>query len=142
MSLQPLLNPIELVSMSSRDVQMFRRLQVSANFLLGNRNKLTELHDQWFDRIKPLKSIQISSSAKNPLNWSCDEVVKFVSQINNCSTIATIFAEHEIDGLAFLQLRQNDMIDIMGLSLGSAIKISNHIVALQEECNTNYIQYG
>lgn len=140
-SLQPTLNPTELAAMSSKDVEIFRRLQASANFLLENRKALSELRDQWIDRLKPLRPVQIMAAEKNPMNWNRDEVATFVSQLPNCSMLGTTFAEHDIDGLALLSLRQSDMIDIMGLSMGSAIKVFNRIVLLREECNTHYIRY-
>lgn len=59
-SLQPTLNPAELAAMSSKDVEIFRRLQVSTNFLLENRKVLSELRDQWIDRIKPLQPVYVS----------------------------------------------------------------------------------
>lgn len=140
-SIQPTLNPAELAAMSSKDVEIFRRLQVSTNFILGNRKILSEIRDQWIDRIKPLRPVQLLSSAKNPLNWNTEEVANFISQLPNCSMIGATFIEHDIDGIALLSLQQNDMIDIMGLSVGSAIKIFNRIVLLREECNAHYIRY-
>lgn len=139
-SLQPFLNPVELVAMSSKDVEMFRRLQASSSFLLDNRSQMTRLHDQWSDRV-PLQHVQVSASSKNPLHWNAEEVAAFVAEIKHCDTLDQVFVEHEIDGLAFLSLRQSDMIDVMGLSVGVAIKIYNRIVALREECNANYIIY-
>lgn len=141
LSLQPLLNPTELASMLPKDVEMFRRLQVSTKFLLENADTLSQQHNKWLNRIKPLATVQISASMKNPLNWTIDEVASFVSGLPNCAMLGSVFIEHEIDGLAFLSLRQSDLIDIMGLSLGSAIKIFNRIMYLREECNTKYIQY-
>lgn len=140
-SLQKTLNPAELAAMSSKDVEIFRRLQVSAQFLLENRKALSELRDQWIDRVKPLRPVQVLAAAKNPLNWSKEEVATFVSELPNCSMLGTTFLENDIDGLAFLSLRQSDMTDIMGLTIGSAIKVFNRIVLLREECNTHYIRY-
>lgn len=140
-SLQPTLNPTELAAMSSKDVEIFRRLQVSANFLLENQKFIAEVRDRWIERMKPLRPVQVLAAAKNPLNWTTEEVAAFVSQLPNCSMLGTTFSEHEIDGVAFLSLRQDDMVDIMGLSIGSAIKVFNRIVFLREECNAHYIRY-
>lgn len=140
-SLQPLLNPTELANMLPKDVEMFRRLQVSTKFLLENVDALSQQHNKWLSQIKPLTNVKTSASLKNPLNWTTEEVSTFVSNLPNCSMLGQTFVEHEIDGLAFLSLRQADLIDIMGLSLGSAIKIFNRIIYLREECNTHYIQY-
>lgn len=140
-SLQPTLNPAELAAMSSKDVEIFRRLQVSTNFILANRKVLAEIREQWIERLKPLRPVQLMAAAKNPLNWTTEEVADFVSQLPNCSSLRPTFIEHDIDGLAFLSLRESDMIDIMGLSVGSAMKIFNRIVFLREECNAHYIRY-
>lgn len=142
LSLHPLLNPTELANMSPKDVEMFRRLQVSTKFLLENSEALSQQHNKWLDKIQPMTSVKIAASAKNPLNWTAEEVSTFVSNLPNCSALGSTFAEHEIDGLAFLSLRQNDLTNIMGLSLGSAIKIFNRIIYLREECNTHYIHYN
>lgn len=140
-SLQKTLNPAELASMSSKDVEIFRRLQVSANFLLENRKTLSDLHDKWIDRLQPLRPVQVLAAAKNPLNWSKEQVASFVSQLPNCASIGPKFIEHDIDGVGFLSLRQSDMVDIMELSMGAAIKVFNRIMLLREECNTQYIRY-
>lgn len=140
-SLQPMLNPIELATMSPQRAELFHRLQVSAKFLLKNVDSLSQLRDHWLNKMEPLQPIQMSTSIKNPLNWSADEVANFVSQLPNCSMIGQVFIQHDIDGIAFLSLRQNDMVDIMGLSLGTAIKVFNRILFLREECNAHYIQY-
>lgn len=116
-------------------------MQVSSQFLLENHKVLSELREQWIDRLKPLRPVQVLVAAKNPLNWTKEEVAAFVSQLPNCSLLGSTFLENEIDGLAFLSLRQSDMIDIMGLTMGSAIKVFNRIVLLREECNTHYIRY-
>lgn len=140
-SLQKTLNPAELAAMSRKDVEIFRRLQVSAQFLLENHKTLSELRNQWIDRLKPLRPVKVLAASKNPMNWSKEEVASFVSALPNCSLLGTTFLENDIDGLAFLSLRQSDMIDIMGLTVGSAIKVFNRIVLLREECNTHYIRY-
>lgn len=70
-----------------------------------------------------------------------EEVANFVAQLPNSTDLARVFVDHEIDGLAFLALRQNDMTNYMGLSLGAAIKVFNRIVWLRGECNAKYIKY-
>lgn len=141
LSLQPVLNPVELAVMSPKDVELFRRLQVSTNFLMDNIGAMSEAHQKWMRNLEPSKSMKISVASENPLHWSVEKVAEFVSGLPNCSEIGVTFVEHEIDGLALLSLRQDDMIDVMGLSLGMAIKVFNRIGFLREECNAKYIQY-
>lgn len=128
--------------MTPQEVEMYRRLQVNSRQLLENTGNLSILRDKWLEKVQPVKPIEISDNMKNPLNWTIEEVTKFVSRIPNCSQIDAIFAEHEIDGLAFLQLRKNDLMTRMGLSLGVAVKIFHHIQFLREECNAKFIQYN
>lgn len=141
LSLQPVLNPVELAAMAPKDIELYRRLQVSANFLMDNIGSMSEAHQKWMQNLEPSKSMKISVASENPLQWSVEKVAEFVSGLPNCSEIGVTFVEHEIDGLAFLSLRQDDMIDVMGLSLGMAIKVFNRISFLREECNAKYIQY-
>lgn len=141
LSLSPALNPVELATLAPKDVELYRRLQVSSNFLMDNLSSMSEVHQRWMQNLEPSKSMKISIAAENPLKWSVEKVAEFVSDLPNCSGIGAIFVEHEIDGLALLSLRQDDMINVMGLSLGVAIKIFNRICFLREECNAKYIQY-
>lgn len=141
-SLKPLLNPAELAGMLPKDVEMFRRLQVSSKFLLDNSKLLGRLHDKWQARLQCQAMVRLSAADKNPLNWTIDEVSEFVSQLPNCSMLGPVFVEHGIDGMAFLSLRKMDMMNIMGLSTGSTIKVFNRIIYLREECNAHYIDYN
>lgn len=140
-SLKPLLNPAELAGMLPKDVEMFRRLQVSSKFLLENAKMLGRLHEKWQSKLQGQTMVRSSAATKNPLNWSIEEVSEFVSQLPNCSMLGSIFVEHGIDGMAFLSLRKSDMMNIMGLSTGSTIKVFNRIIQLREECNAHYINY-
>lgn len=140
-SLQPFLNPTELAALSPKEIELFRRLQVSAKFLMDNRKTLEKPHQQWVERVQPTRNVEISAAKNNPLNWDKNEVAEFVMREEHCSMLGEIFIEHEIDGLAFLSLRQDDLIDRMKISLGNAIKIFNRIILLREECNVHYIKY-
>lgn len=140
--LKPLQNPAELANMSPKDVELYRRLQVTTRHLLENSANISILHRNWLEKLQPLRPVQILVHKKNPLHWTIDEVAQFVSELPNCPTVGDAFIKHEIDGLAFLSLRQNDIEKRMGLSLGTSIKIFNRIVYLRQECNAKYIRYG
>lgn len=141
-SFKPMLNPPELLNMPPRDVEMYRRLQVTTSHLLVNSANLSILHNKWLDKLRPLKHVIDLCNNKNPLNWTIKEVADFVVRLPNCSKLGKIFTAHEIDGLAFLSLRQSDMTQRMGLNLGASIKIFNRILFLREECNAKYIRYA
>lgn len=139
--MQPALNPVELAAMSNRDVETFRRLQVTFKYLVDNKTPLRNLHDHWINNMNSMQPAILSAATENPLNWSIQKVADFVAALPNCDGIADLFIEHEIDGTSFLLLQQNDLIDKMGLSLGHALKVFNCILELRAKTNAHYIRY-
>ncbi|KAK2885981.1 hypothetical protein Q8A67_016818 [Cirrhinus molitorella] len=60
--------------------------------------------------------------------WTIDEVFGFVNNLIGCEEQARIFKDEMIDGEAFLLLTQNDIVKIMNIKLGPALKIHNAIL--------------
>ncbi|XP_018419347.1 PREDICTED: lethal(3)malignant brain tumor-like protein 3 isoform X3 [Nanorana parkeri] len=67
-------------------------------------------------------------SAKTVTKWTAEEVAQFVHQLPGCTEKAYVFREEQIDGVAFLLLTRNDLVKILGLKLGPALKIYNSIL--------------
>nr|DBA33667.1 TPA: hypothetical protein GDO54_001313 [Pyxicephalus adspersus] len=67
-------------------------------------------------------------SAKTVTKWTAEEVAQFVQQLPGCTEQASVFKEEQIDGVAFLLLTRNDLVKILGLKLGPALKIHNSIL--------------
>nr|XP_057921753.1 scm-like with four MBT domains protein 2 isoform X2 [Doryrhamphus excisus] len=63
---------------------------------------------------------------KNPLEWSVQEVVHFISS-TDCASLASMFQEQDIDGQAMLLLTLPTVQECMDLKLGPAIKLCHHI---------------
>ncbi|XP_051911687.1 scm-like with four MBT domains protein 2 [Hippocampus zosterae] len=63
---------------------------------------------------------------KNPLEWSVQEVVQFITG-TDCASSASIFQEQDIDGQAMLLLTLPTVQECMDLKLGPAIKLCHHI---------------
>ena len=63
--------------------------------------------------------------------WSCDDVSEFINFVPNCSGSAELFASEEIDGEALLLIKEYDLIKLLNLKLGEAIKIYNYIKKLK-----------
>ncbi|XP_029901563.1 scm-like with four MBT domains protein 2 isoform X2 [Myripristis murdjan] len=63
---------------------------------------------------------------RNPLEWSVDEVVQFISS-TDCASLANIFQEQDIDGQALLLLTLPTVQECMDLKLGPAIKLCHQI---------------
>lgn len=67
-------------------------------------------------------------TAKTVSKWNAEEVSRFVQQLPGCMEQAAVFREEQIDGEAFLLLTQTDLVKILGLKLGPALKIYNSIL--------------
>ena len=74
----------------------------------------------------------------DPRDWSEDEVVEFVSSLPTLRDHTSVFSEHNIDGESLLMLSQQDIIDILKVKVGPAIKLYNSIVLLRHNVVNYY----
>ncbi|XP_077074621.1 lethal(3)malignant brain tumor-like protein 4 isoform X1 [Siphateles boraxobius] len=61
-------------------------------------------------------------------HWTVEEVADFIHSLPGCEDQAKQFREEQIDGKAFLLLTQRDIVKIMSVKLGPALKIYNSIL--------------
>ncbi|GFT02680.1 lethal(3)malignant brain tumor-like protein 3 [Nephila pilipes] len=78
--------------------------------------------------IPGLSSIKGSAARQ----WSVNQVAKFVSSLKGCTDHGKIFREQLIDGEALLEMTQADLLDILHLKLGPALKVYSSIIAFKE----------
>ncbi|XP_061661370.1 lethal(3)malignant brain tumor-like protein 4 isoform X2 [Syngnathoides biaculeatus] len=70
-------------------------------------------------------------------HWSVQQVCAFVESLPGCGDLAKQFSDEQIDGRAFLLLTQRDIITIMSIKLGPALKIYNSILMFKhDECKS------
>uniref|UniRef100_A0A8C8ES26 SAM domain-containing protein n=1 Tax=Oncorhynchus tshawytscha TaxID=74940 RepID=A0A8C8ES26_ONCTS len=81
----------------------------------------------WEQHCKLLPGVQ-GISATQVAAWTVEEVFGFVQNLTGCEEQACVFKEEMIDGEAFLLLKQTDIVKIMSIKLGPALKISNAIL--------------
>ncbi|XP_014846482.1 PREDICTED: lethal(3)malignant brain tumor-like protein 1 isoform X4 [Poecilia mexicana] len=81
----------------------------------------------WEQHCKLLPGVQ-GIHASQVAAWSVDEVFRFVQNLIGCEEQARLFKEEMIDGEALLLLTQTDIVKIMSIKLGPALKISNAIL--------------
>ncbi|MEE6527714.1 hypothetical protein FKM82_029294 [Ascaphus truei] len=67
-------------------------------------------------------------SANTVSKWSTAEVFSFVQTLTGCEDQARLFREEMIDGEALLLLTQIDIVKILCIKLGPALKIYNSIL--------------
>jgi len=66
--------------------------------------------------------------------WTAQVVSDFVRALPGCPpTVADSFRDEQIDGEAFLLLTQDDIIKLMNIRLGPAVKIHNAIMLLKHQ---------
>uniref|UniRef100_A0A7N8Y1T7 L3MBTL histone methyl-lysine binding protein 1b n=1 Tax=Mastacembelus armatus TaxID=205130 RepID=A0A7N8Y1T7_9TELE len=70
-------------------------------------------------------------TAKRVATWSAEEVASFVKGLPGCKEHAATFKTEQIDGEAFLLLTQADIVKILSIKLGPALKIYNSILMLK-----------
>uniref|UniRef100_A0A8C1J161 L3MBTL histone methyl-lysine binding protein 1b n=1 Tax=Cyprinus carpio TaxID=7962 RepID=A0A8C1J161_CYPCA len=70
-------------------------------------------------------------SAKRVAKWNTEEVTSFVRGLPGCREHAATFRKEQIDGEAFLLLTQSDIVKILSIKLGPALKIYNSILMLK-----------
>ncbi|KAM4841125.1 lethal(3)malignant brain tumor-like protein 4 isoform 1-T1 [Thomomys bottae] len=66
--------------------------------------------------------------ANQVAGWTVDEVAEFVQSLLGCEEQAKCFEKEQIDGKAFLLLTQTDIVKVMKIKLGPALKIYNSIL--------------
>ncbi|XP_035865743.1 lethal(3)malignant brain tumor-like protein 1 isoform X2 [Phyllostomus discolor] len=75
-------------------------------------------------------------SASTVAKWTIDEVSGFVQTLTGCEDQARLFKDEMIDGEAFLLLTQADIVKIMSVKLGPALKIYNAILMFKNADDT------
>jgi hypothetical protein len=94
----------------------------------------------WKKNSKVLDRASIGGEfAGNPIEWDIETVASFVRKIADEVTVAK-FQEQEIDGIAFVALCQDDLVNLLDIKIGSAIKIYNRILYLREEIVQKFIK--
>ncbi|XP_076291348.1 lethal (3) malignant brain tumor isoform X1 [Lasioglossum baleicum] len=97
-------------------------------------NPLPDAPHIWAKHSNALNRV-VAKQNTNPRRWSNEEVIKFIQSMPNCKEIGNIFRKHNIDGEAFLMLTQEDLVSLLELRLGPAIKLYNSIVLLRRRAS-------
>ncbi|KAK3522678.1 hypothetical protein QTP86_029156 [Hemibagrus guttatus] len=92
----------------------------------------------WDQHSKLLPSV-VGITASKVSTWSVEQVTEFIQGLQGCKEQVHTFREEQIDGEAFLLLTQTDLVKILSIKLGPALKIFNSILmfktAEKSSCN-------
>lgn len=112
------------------------RIKASKTFLTDYGPQLNYSYALWKKHSKVLDEATVhDEQMKNPMQWTVAEVSSFIKKIPNCDeggVVSKVFVDQEIDGEAFLSLSQDDLIMLLNIKIGIAIKIYNRILHLRE----------
>uniref|UniRef100_A0A8C8SIP4 L3MBTL histone methyl-lysine binding protein 3 n=1 Tax=Pelusios castaneus TaxID=367368 RepID=A0A8C8SIP4_9SAUR len=95
--------------------------------VLSSKFQIPCLTLRWEQQSKLLPSVA-GIPASKVSKWSTDEVSEFIRSLPGCEEHGKVFKDEQIDGEAFLLMTQADIVKIMSIKLGPALKIFNSIL--------------
>lgn len=87
----------------------------------------------WDQHRKLLPPTVRREEASRVQEWTVQEVSEFIESLPGCEEQAQHFRDQEIDGRAFLLLTQRDIVRILSIKLGPALKIYHCILMFKHE---------
>lgn len=129
---------------------------LNQSFDTSNTSKIDEMGDEFMEEeehehtpeentsIKYIPKLNRSSSSSSPDagnqttldpdNWTVDDVVQFLT-LNDCTAHCDAFASSNVNGKRMLELTKDDIITLLGMKVGPALKIFDLIQQLK--CRVN-----
>lgn len=71
-------------------------------------------------------------SPEDVAKWTVEEVYDFIRNLQECSTHADDFKSQEIDGQALLLLKEDNLVNVMEMKLGPAVKLVARVRSMFE----------
>uniref|UniRef100_A0A3Q3W6A2 SAM domain-containing protein n=1 Tax=Mola mola TaxID=94237 RepID=A0A3Q3W6A2_MOLML len=90
----------------------------------------------WEQHRKLLPGV-VGETAETVQHWSVQQVANFVETLPGCEEQSKLFRDEQIDGRAFLLLTQQDIVRILSIKLGPALKIYNSILMFKHAKDRN-----
>lgn len=140
---RPIKRKAQLVEVNDdTDEESNIKIKVVKHFLEDYGPQLNYAYKLWTKNSKILdKSTIIDDDlSENPLKWHVDDVCTFIVKFCDEETTAKFYAQ-KIDGEALLSLCQNDLVTLMNIKVGPAIKIYNRILHLRQEVMTKFADF-
>lgn len=95
---------------------------------LGNSHRFCPAVDQYPPHWEDLP---VDESIPNIADWSAARMSQYLVQNGIKETVAKVFFDQEIDGASVLVLTRKDVLHSLGMKLGPALKVYQHIRRLQ-----------
>ncbi|KAM5228437.1 lethal(3)malignant brain tumor-like protein 3 isoform 2-T2 [Ctenodactylus gundi] len=112
---------------SAREEPPVQQAQRRSAVFLSFKSPIPCLPLRWEQQSKLLPTVA-GIPASRVSKWSTDEVSEFIQSLPGCEEHGKVFKDEQIDGEAFLLMTQTDIVKIMSIKLGPALKIFNSIL--------------
>jgi hypothetical protein len=118
------------------------KIRVIQHFLEEYGPQMNYAYNLWTKNSKILDRAMITDEdlSENPIKWNVDDVCTFLVKFCDEETAAKFYAQ-KIDGEALLGLCQKDLVTLMDIKIGPAIKIYNRILWLRQEVMTKFTEF-
>ncbi|XP_010637457.1 lethal(3)malignant brain tumor-like protein 3 isoform X5 [Fukomys damarensis] len=111
----------------AREESTVQQAQRRSAVFLSFKSPIPCLPLRWEQQSKLLPTVA-GIPASKVSKWSTDEVSEFIQSLPGCEEHGKVFKDEQIDGEAFLLMTQTDIVKIMSIKLGPALKIFNSIL--------------
>ncbi|XP_054553800.1 lethal(3)malignant brain tumor-like protein 3 isoform X2 [Talpa occidentalis] len=111
----------------TREEPPIQQAQRRSAVFLSFKSPIPCLPLRWEQQSKLLPTVA-GIPASKVSKWSTDEVSEFIQSLPGCEEHGKVFKDEQIDGEAFLLMTQTDIVKIMSIKLGPALKIFNSIL--------------
>ncbi|XP_053448324.1 lethal(3)malignant brain tumor-like protein 3 isoform X2 [Nycticebus coucang] len=111
----------------AREEPAMQQAQRRSAVFLSFKSPIPCLPLRWEQQSKLLPTVA-GIPASKVSKWSTDEVSEFIQSLPGCEEHGKVFKDEQIDGEAFLLMTQTDIVKIMSIKLGPALKIFNSIL--------------
>lgn len=123
---------VPLVQESSED--QAKRAKLHQTFVGEYGPQLNYSYNLWKNNSQVLSRAPVDDDlTDNPMQWNIFNVCTYVAKITDDMEVVGKFQDQAIDGAAFIAMSQNDLLNLMCIKMGPAVKIYNRIMHLREE---------
>ncbi|XP_006834736.1 PREDICTED: lethal(3)malignant brain tumor-like protein 3 isoform X2 [Chrysochloris asiatica] len=121
----------------TREEPTVQQAQRRSAVFLSFKSPIPCLPLRWEQQSKLLPTVA-GIPASKVSKWSTDEVSEFIQSLPGCEEHGKVFKDEQIDGEAFLLMTQTDIVKIMSIKLGPALKIFNSILMFKAAEKNSY----
>lgn len=112
----------------------------SSSTTTSSSSSSSSLSSALVNDVAPMAPVPAAVAAPAPVveqqpqmaNWTVSDVCEFIKNLPGCSDYVDDFEQQEIDGQALLLLKENHLVNAMGMKLGPALKIVAKVESMKE----------